>query len=64
MKFLRSALPHIALALTLGLMVLCVLDSFNPTLAFLSSSVSKLYILITCVFIVAVCLACILRDRE
>lgn len=45
MKFLDKILPHIALALALGVMVLTVLDSFNPLMAFLTSTPSKVFLL-------------------
>ncbi len=64
MRFIRNALPHIALALILGLLLLAVLDSFNPLMAFLTSSPSKLYIVITCFFTVSACISSILRNRE
>lgn len=43
MKLLKKFLPHFVIALLLGLAVLCVLHSHNPTLAFLTSGPSMVY---------------------
>lgn len=46
---MKKALAKIALALALGLIVITVLDSFNPMMAFLTSAPSKVFIVCTCV---------------
>ncbi len=48
MRFIRYILPHLVIAMALGLLVIAVLDSFNPTMAFLTSRASKTYISILC----------------
>ena len=48
MRFIRYILPHLVIAMALGLLVMAVLDSFNPTMAFLTSRASKTYIGILC----------------
>jgi len=48
MKFIRKALPHLLIALLFGLATITVLNEFNPAMGFLTSSVSKTYIFITC----------------
>ncbi len=64
MRFLRSFLPHLSLALALGLIVLVVLDNFNPMMAFLTSRPSKIFMLAVCLSSVVVSLICIVRDRR
>lgn len=49
MKKLRFALAMLSNAMLLGLIVLLYLDSRNPYMKFLTSDVSKIYILLTCV---------------
>ncbi len=64
MKFLGRFLPHLSLALALGLIVLVVLDGYNPMMAFLTSRPSKIFMLAVCVSSVLVSLVCIVRDRR
>ena len=64
MRFLRSFLPHLSLALALGLIVLVVLDNVNPMMAFLTSRPSKIFMLAVCLSSVVVSLICIVRDRR
>ena len=64
MRFLRAFLPHLALALALGLIVLVILDGYNPLMAFLTSKVSKIFILVVCGSSILVSLICIVRDRK
>lgn len=45
---MKKALAKIALALALGLMVITVLDGFNPLMGFLTSTPSKVFIICTC----------------
>lgn len=53
MRFIKYILPHLVIAMALGLLVIAVLDSFNPTMAFLTSRASKTYIGILCALVVA-----------
>jgi len=43
MKFIDRFLPHLAISLCLGLLVLTVLDMYNPAFAFLTGTCSKVY---------------------
>lgn len=45
---MKKALAKIALALALGLMVITVLDGFNPLMGFLTSTPSTVFIICTC----------------
>ncbi len=64
MKFLRAFLPHLAVAMLLGLVVLIILDGFNPLMAFLTSNVSKLYMLIMCLVSIAVIISALVRQHK
>lgn len=46
---MKKALAKIALALALGLIVITVLDGYNPLMGFLTSTPSKVFIICTCV---------------
>ena len=43
MRFIRYILPHLVIAMALGLLVIAVLDSFNPTMAFLTMSMAEIF---------------------
>ena len=64
MKFIRSFLPMLAVALLLGLLTITVLDGFNPMMKFLNSGTSKIYIAITCVVCLAVAVTQIAEYRR
>ena len=63
-KFFRGFLPNLALALLLGLMTIVIVDGFNPMMQFLGSNVTKIYIMITCVVCITVCIPQIARRRR
>ena len=44
MKFLKNFLPHLAIAMAVGLVVIMILDGFNPLMKFLTSDVTRAYI--------------------
>lgn len=46
--FIRYILPHLLLSMSLGLILIVVLDGYNPMMGFLTSAVSKIYIYILC----------------
>ena len=48
MRFIRDFLPHLSIAMLLGLVVLVILDEHNPTMKFLTSGTSKVYLLLLC----------------
>ena len=52
MRVLKRIISHISIALCLGLVVITILDGFNPMMSFLTSKPSKLYIYATCAFCV------------
>ena len=54
--FIRYILPHLLLSMALGLVLIVVLDGYNPMMGFLTSEVSKTYIYILCALAVLVAL--------
>lgn len=64
MKFLKAFLPHLAVAMLLGLLVLIVLDGRNPLMAFLTSGASKAYMIIMCLLSLTVIGAHIAERRK
>ena len=49
MRGLKTALALLSNAMLLGLLLLVYLDGRNPYMAFLTSGVSKIYLVILCV---------------
>lgn len=64
MKFIKGFLPHLAAAMLLGLVVLIVLDGYNPLMGFLTSGVSKVYMLLMCLINLGLIWAGILGQRK
>ena len=54
MKFLKAFLPHLAIAMLMGLVVLVILDGRNPLMAFRTSGCSKIYMLLMCFLAIGV----------
>ena len=63
MKKIREFLPHLAIAFSLGLALITVLDGYNPLMAFLTSPASKIYIFIACILGIVCCCMLIVRQR-
>ena len=66
MKFIKNFLPHLSIAMLLGMIVLVIMDNHNPMMKFLTSSASKVYIIIMCVIgiVCAVLYAAKLRRED
>lgn len=64
MKFIKDFIPHLALSMLLGLIVLIILDEHNPLMNFLTSNVSKIYLLIMCMLSLIVILLYISDRRK
>ena len=64
MRKLFTALTMLANAMLLGLIVLVYLDGRNPFMAFLTSTASKVYILLACVLGLAVTVLCLVWLRR
>ena len=48
MRRVRIILSHLMISMLLALAVLVVLDSFNPAMGFLNSTVSKVFYVLLC----------------
>jgi len=63
-KRIREFLPHLAIAFSLGLAVITVLDGYNPLMAFLTSPASKAYIYCTCAVCFLTAIVCVYEQRR
>lgn len=64
MRRWKIGLILLACAFLLGMLVLVFLDGRNPTMAFLTSGASKVYILLMCVLSITALYTCLFgRDR-
>ena len=59
MRKVRAFVSHLLVSMLLVLVVLVVLDGYNPAMGFLNSGVSKIFYLVLCAIglFTAVCLA-------
>lgn len=59
MRRVRAFVSHLLVSMLLVLVVLVVLDGYNPAMGFLNSGVSKIFYLVLCAIglFTAVCLA-------
>lgn len=64
MRFIKGFLPHLAISLVLGLALMVYLDERNPLMAFLTSGVSKIYILILCIVCLTVAVLYVAEQRR
>ena len=62
--FFRAVLPHAVLLLAVMFLVLLVLHEFNPYMNFISSDVSRLWLLAFSILAVVHAVVCIIRDRK
>lgn len=64
MRYIRDFLPHLAISMLLGLVVLVILDEHNPTMKFLTSGTSKIYLLLMCVLSLICIVSYIVEKRK
>ncbi len=64
MKKIEEFLPHLSICLLLGLAVFMVLDGYNPYMKWLTSTVSKVYIVFCVVVGIATAVLLIIRQRR
>lgn len=64
MKFLKNFLPHLAIAMAVGLVVIMILDGFNPLMKFLTSDVTRTYIVILAIVVVISSVISIAENRK
>ena len=61
---LRRILPHICIVLSLTVLVLLILNLFNPFMGFLSSAVSLWFLLALCLASLATAIILVWTDRQ
>jgi len=61
---IRKLLPHILLILAEMFIVLNILDSYNPAMGFLTSSLSKGLMMILCVIAVLGAVSMMIKNRK
>lgn len=64
MRKLRSILSHIAIIFSGVFITLVILNFYNPSMGFLTSSVSVVYILLYCLTVIALAAATIADNRR
>ena len=64
MKFLKNFLPHLAIAMAVGLVVIMILDGFNPLMKFLTRDVTRAYIVILAIVVVISSVISIAENRK
>lgn len=64
MRFLKNFLPHLAIAMALGLVVIMILDGYNPLMKFLTSSTTKAYIIILAFVVITSSIILIADNRR
>ena len=64
MRRIREFIPHLTLSMAIGLMVFVVLDGYNPMMEWLTSSVSKIYMLLLGALTVISCILCVAAQRR
>ena len=64
MKKLEEFLPHLCIAMMLSLLVIVVLDGYNPMMRWLNSGVSKLFLVLCAIVGLVTALMLIARQRH
>ncbi len=64
MKKLRLIAPHLLISLLLVLMVITILDGYNPAMGFLNSTVSKLFYVALFVVGIYVAVSAVLKNDK
>ena len=64
MKALMEFIAHLSIAMLLGMVVITILDGYNPLMAFLTSSTTKIYIVVMCILGVTAAIMYIAENRR
>ena len=64
MKALKEFIAHLSIAMLLGMVVITILDGYNPLMAFLTSKATKVYIIVMCILGVATAVMYIAKSRR
>lgn len=63
-RFLKKCLPHLTLIFSLMMLTFFIIDSINPSMAFLGNSITKTLLCIFSVLTLILSLLSILRDTS
>ena len=64
MRAVKEFLAHLLIAMLLGMVVITILDGYNPLMAFLTSSTTKIYIIVMCILGLVTALMYIAKSRK
>lgn len=64
MKALKEFIAHLSIAMLLGMVVITILDGYNPLMAFLTSNTTKIYIIVMCILGLVTALMYIAKSRK
>lgn len=64
MRAVKEFLAHLLIAMLLGMVVITILDGYNPLMAFLTSRATKVYIIVMCILGVATAVMYIAKSRR
>ena len=64
MKAIMEFIAHLAIAMFLGMVVITVLDGYNPLMAFLTSRTTKIYIIVMCILGLVTAVMYIAKSRK
>ena len=64
MRAVKEFIAHLAIAMLLGMAVITILDGYNPLMAFLTSSTTKIYIIVMCILGLVTALMYIAKSRK
>lgn len=64
MKYLKAALPHVTIMLSIAFIVLWILDYFNPKMQFLTAAVPKAMLLLLLVCAIATSILTAAQQRH
>ena len=63
MKFMEF-LNHLAICMALAMVVITILNGFNPLMSFLTSNTTKVFIFIFCAVVIVSSVGAIIRGRK
>ncbi len=64
MKAVTEFIAHLTIAMLLGMVVITILDGYNPLMAFLTSRVTKIYIVVMCILGLVTAVMYIAKSRK
>ncbi len=64
MKKLKAWLPHLGISMLLVLVLMVVLDEYNPAMGYLNSNTAKIYMLLLSAVCLTVCMLSVIDNRK